>query len=144
MTSTVPAAIIDLRRELMKARDALIATQAHLAAHAESNAALYCANTVIYSPLHARVTAAIAGTDAALNRAVQAHDSERLVSVLLDLDRCMHGRHQGDTCNDCGGPSLGNPHMPAGTVVGYDISARPITMPAREHKHDAQAWRGAR
>lgn len=60
--------VTDLRRELAKARDALAACETHLARHAEANAALHCADRVMYSPLHARVTAAIAGADHALER----------------------------------------------------------------------------
>lgn len=136
--------IADLRRELQKARDALFAAEKHLAAHAEANAALHCAEAVMYSPLHARVTSAIAQLDHALDRTEQlpgdAND-RHLLAVLVDLDRCEHGRHQGDVCSGCGGPSRGNPHMPTGDVVGYDISGKPIVMPDREHKHDASAWR---
>lgn len=149
--------ILDLRRELQKTRDVLVAAQTHLAAHAESNAALHCATTVMYSPLHARVTAAIAGADSALNRTAPALAVEpgadlassverdikmQLSDVLLNLDRCAHGRHEGDVCGDCGVLSCGNPHMPAGNIIGYDIHGQPIVMPDREHKHDPAAWRG--
>lgn len=65
----------DLIRELAKARDVLVATQTHLAHHAEANAALHCATTVIYSPLHARVTTAIEGIDQAVNRALTSEDN---------------------------------------------------------------------
>ena len=139
--------ITDLRRELEKARQALIAAQSHLAAHAEANAALHCATTVMYSPLHARVTAAILGAEHALDRTEQALVIEarepQLAAILLDLDRCQHGRHEGETCGDCGGPSAGNPHMRTGTVVGYQVHGRQIVMPDRERKHDPAAWRGA-
>jgi hypothetical protein len=69
---------------------------------------------------------------------------ERLAAVLLDLDRCPHGRHQGDTCADCrGGHSLGNFHMPVGTVVGYDRHGESIAVPERKFRHSAEAWRTA-
>lgn len=29
--------------------------------------------------------------------------------LVSDLDRCPHGRHKGDVCGGCNGPSLGNP-----------------------------------
>ena len=138
--------ITDLRRELEKTRLALVAAQTHLAAHAEANAALHMATTVMYSPLHAHVTAAIAGAADALQRSDaaigEARRTEGLASVLSDLDRCVHGRHEGDTCADCGGPSKGNHHLPTGTVIGYDVHGKPIVTPGREHKHDPQAWRG--
>lgn len=138
--------ITDLRRELEKTRLALVAAQTHLAAHAEANAALHMATAVMYSPLHAHVTAAIAGAADALQRSDaaigEARRTEGLASVLSDLDRCMHGRHEGDTCADCGGPSKGNHHLPVGTVIGYDVHGKPIVTPGREDKHDPQAWRG--
>lgn len=65
--------IADLRRELEKARITLIASQSHLAAHAEANAALHCAATVLYSPLHAQVTAAIGQIEHALTRTEHAY-----------------------------------------------------------------------
>ena len=58
----------DIRRELAKAREALAACEKHLARHSESMAALHLATNVMYSPLHAKVTAAIYGIDHALNR----------------------------------------------------------------------------
>ncbi|MFD9564399.1 hypothetical protein [Streptomyces sp. NPDC059994] len=64
--------ITDLRRELEKARLALIGAQTHLAAHAEMNAALHCSTTVMHSPLHAQVTAAIGQIEHALARTDQA------------------------------------------------------------------------
>ncbi|QES45231.1 hypothetical protein DEJ49_33365 [Streptomyces venezuelae] len=63
--------ITDLRRELEKARLTLIDAQSHLSAHAHMNAALHCATEVFFSPLHAKVTAAIAGIEHALNRTVR-------------------------------------------------------------------------
>lgn len=60
--------VVDLRRELDKAREALTGCQTHLARHAEANAALHCADRVMYSPLHAKVDAAIAGIEHALKR----------------------------------------------------------------------------
>lgn len=67
------ATIADLRRELEKARIVLIASQSHLAAHAEANAALHCATHVMYSPLHAQVTAAISQIEHALLRTQPAY-----------------------------------------------------------------------
>lgn len=138
--------ITDLRRELEKARAALISAQTHLAAHAEANAALHLATTVMYSPLHASVTAAIGQIEHALERSTDAYDEAKrqaaLLSVLTDLDRCTHGRHQGDSCVGCPeGASQGNPHMPTGTAIGYDISGHGYVMPDREHKHDPACWR---
>lgn len=146
--------ITDLRRELEKARHALIDAQSHLAAHAQMNAALHCAPEVFYSPLHAKVTAAIAGVEHALARTQESmtataamlpiEDSVDFGKILMDLDRCQHGRHQGDACGPadaCSGTSAGNPHLRPGDVIGYGLRGDLIVMPDRDHKHDPAAWR---
>lgn len=72
-------------------------------------------------------------------------------TMLMDLDRCEHGRHEGDVCSGCGGPSLGNPILigahPRPDVfpaivrqVGYSIDGRPLLVPSRESKHNPDAW----
>ncbi len=146
----------DLKRELAKAREALEASRAHLAAHAEANAALHVAANVMYSPLHAKVVAAIAGIDHALARHNDAQPDEEgrplptldhrtrlgaLAAILADLDRCIHGRHEGDTCAECGGPSKGNPNFRTGQVIGYGLYADQIVMPPRERRSEPRAWR---
>ena len=143
--------ITDLRRELEKARLALIDAQSHLSAHAQMNAALHCATEVFYSPLHAKVTAAIAGIEhdlARTDRPLPALDSQNSdgawAALVADLDRCQHGRHQGDPCGPadaCTGKSAGNPHLRPGQVIGYGLRGDYIVMPDREHKHDPAAWR---
>ncbi|MFI2761413.1 hypothetical protein ACH5A3_21465 [Streptomyces echinatus] len=140
--------ITDLRRELEKARLALIDAQSHLSAHAQANAALHCATEVFYSPLHAKVTAAIAGIEHALARTdrplptLDSQSSDGVWAALAaDLDRCMHGRHQGDACGDCGGTSTGNHHIRPGTVIGYGLRGDRIVMPDRDHKLEPAAWR---
>lgn len=149
MTETV---ITDLRRELEKARAALIDAQSHLSAHAHMNAALHCATEVFFSPLHAKVTAAITGIEHALARTEKPvtdtlamrslADTAGLVKILTDLDRCMHGRHEGDDCGgSCGYRSQGNPHLRPGSVIGYGLRGDQIVMPDRETKHDPAAWR---
>lgn len=68
--------------------------------------------------------------------------AHQLVAVLADLDRCEHGRHEGDTCGSChGGTSLGNPLIHPDRVIGYSRLAAPIFLPARDHKHEPAAWR---
>jgi len=148
------SAITDLRRELEKARDALEACLVHLVKHAEMNAALHCADRVHYSPLHAKATAAVAGIDHALARTAPQQNTPTLnhensdgpwAALVADLDRCQHGRHQGDPCGPadaCTGTSAGNPHLRPGTVIGYGLRGDHIVMPDREHKHDPAAWRG--
>lgn len=142
--------ITDLRRELEKARHALIDAQSHLSAHAQMNAALHCATEVYFSPLHAKVTAAIQQTEHALKRTepgpnlptLDSRSSDgKWAAILADLDRCEHGRHEGDDCGSCGSMSHGNPHLPPGHVIGYGLRGNQIIRPAREHKHDPAAWR---
>lgn len=68
----------------------------------------------------------------------------RLASILVNLDRCPHGRHAGDDCWDCGGPSKGNPHLPPpGHVVGYDLMGNPYIMPHPKGTGDPASWRPA-
>lgn len=46
--------------------------------------------------------------------------------LITDIDRCEHGRHLGDGCTGCAGPSLGNPLLRSGPVVlGYTIAGEP-------------------
>lgn len=142
--------VTDLRRELAKAEDALSACLLHLSRHAQANAALHCSERVMYSPLHAKVETAIAGIVHALKRTEQLptldHRSSDGVWAALaaDLDRCQHGRHQGDPCGPadaCTGTSAGNPHLRPGQVIGYGLRGDQIVMPDRDHKHDPAAWR---
>jgi hypothetical protein len=141
--------VADLRRELEKARAALIAAQAHLAAHAEMNAALHCADRVVYSPLHARVTNAVLGIDQALERTDRPNvptldptsSDGPWAALVADLDRCRHGRHQGDDCADCGGRSIGNTRFEPGQPIAFDRYGRDIVVPDRDRKHDPSAWR---
>ncbi|WP_328632044.1 hypothetical protein [Streptomyces sp. NBC_00356] len=141
--------ITDLRRELEKARYALIDAQSHLSAHAQMNAALHCASEVFYSPLHAKVTTAISGIEHALARTdhptpptldSNSGDGE-WAALVADLDRCMHGRHEGDDCGSCGGRSRGNQILRPNQVIGYGLRGDRIVMPDRERKHDPAAWR---
>lgn len=83
---------------------------------------------------------------------------QALVQVLGDLDRCEHGRHEGDVCSGvvgCNGPSKGNPLLPDGygkpirpapgtpelRQVGFGMDRRPIVVPPRSHTNDPAAWR---
>ena len=150
MTPAENPTITDLRRELEKAREALAGTETHLARHAEMNAALHCADRVMYSPLHAKVTAALAGIDHALQRTqpnpgVPTLDSRSSdgpwAALAADLDRCPHGRHQADACGSCGGLSRGNPVLHPGMVIGYGLHGEEIVMPHPENTHDPAAWR---
>lgn len=58
-----------------------------------------------------------------------------------DLDRNEHGRHEGDVDNmDPTRRSQGNPHLPVGTILGYDISGRPYVVPPRSRRASPEAW----
>lgn len=87
--------IADLCRELEKARITLIDTQTHLAHHAEANAALHCSTTVLYSPLHAKVTAAIQQIEHALQRteaAATGRDETKAARAGAPRPRPVHAR----------------------------------------------------
>lgn len=60
--------------------------------------------------------------------------------LVSDLDRCTHGRHEGNDCSSCGGPSVGNLLLPTGTEVGRNLSGRPYVVPARRDRHHPEAW----
>jgi hypothetical protein len=130
--------LTDMRRELDKAAETLKAVERHLARQSEANAALHCSEKVMYSPLHAKVAATIQGIE---NARTRKSESVGLLKVLSDLCRCQHGRHEGDTCGDCGGTSHGNPHMPPGKVIGYGLYGDQIVRPPRDQKYDPAAWR---
>ena len=50
-------------------------------------------------------------------------------TLLADLDRCEHGRHDGDPCFGCpDGVSPGNPHMRPGQVIGYGLDGIEIVV----------------
>jgi hypothetical protein len=65
--------------------------------------------------------------------------------ICMDLDRCEHGRHEGDVCDGCGGASHGNPFhyneisgdpLP----IGYTIDGKEIIIPGRDDKYDPAKW----
>lgn len=69
----------------------------------------------------------------------------KLAQILMDLDRCEHGRHAADSCFNCpGGHSAGNPHLERGAIIGYRYTGAPIRVPDShrgEHTSDVDAWR---
>lgn len=67
--------------------------------------------------------------------------AEQFRSILFDLDRCLHGRHEGDVCSGCNGPSVGNPLVDASRLLGFDLSGRDIVLPAAADMGDPDAWR---
>lgn len=75
------------------------------------------------------------------------------VKLVSDLDRCPHGRHEGDTCGGWSGPgiydggcyggiSAGGPKRPTGAIVAYALDGRANwIMPARADRSKPEAWR---
>lgn len=72
-------------------------------------------------------------------------------TVLSDLNRCEHGRHQGDSCNSCNGESeygpvsLGNRFLADGQRIGTQLAgAAPIVAPVKGGGHfdstDPKYW----
>ena len=143
--------IVDLLAELRKARVVLAATQTHLHAQAQVTAALHCSD-VRQTPLYSRVAGAITHIDHTLARIetkigngtapVPRRVNRQLAEVLLDLDRCTHGRHSVENCFGCPtGQSVGNLLLPAGTVIGHGHRGVPIIVPPVEDRDDWTAWR---
>lgn len=75
----------------------------------------------------------------------------RLADILGDLDRCEHGRHEGDPCDGCAGPSLGNPAAFGPVVakasghpertIGFTGDGLPIVVPTDpRRRRDPDAW----
>lgn len=60
-------------------------------------------------------------------------------AICVDLDRCEHGRHEGDVCSSCGGPSKGNLLIGHGPI-GHNLSGEHIVSPPRSIRHDPDAW----
>jgi len=67
----------------------------------------------------------------------------RAFRLLMDLDRCPHGRHSVDSCLMCpGGKSVGNSVARPGTVIGYTVGGHEIVLPdpLSEDWHDPAKW----
>ena len=58
--------------------------------------------------------------------------------MVSDLDRCEHGRHEGDVCGSCGGPSVGN--LLLGDPIGFTMGGKPYRMPPWRERFDPAAW----
>lgn len=66
----------------------------------------------------------------------------RLAQILMDLDRCEHGRHAADRCFGCpDGQSTGNLLLPPGTRIGTDVYGQPIVVPPVDQRRNPKAWR---
>ena len=62
--------------------------------------------------------------------------------MVSDLDRCEHGRHQGDACYGCGAESAGNVNVQEGEPIGHAVRGARYVMPARGERHRPSAWLG--
>lgn len=62
--------------------------------------------------------------------------------LLMDLDRCEHGRHSIDHCLMCpGGQSTGNLCLTPGTLIGHTVHGLPIVVPAdTEERTNPRHW----
>lgn len=79
-------------------------------------------------------------------RAQQLEEEVRKLSkwanIASDLDRCEHGRHEGDVCggtSGCNGPSVGNRLIGHGPI-GHTMNGSHIFSPPRSVRHDPDAW----
>lgn len=80
-------------------------------------------------------------------------DAERkrylaMAQTLIDLDRCEHGRHEGDVCQCPGGVSRGNPILNAAgrpplaqwepRRIGTGVHGKPIFVPTRDERWEGE------
>ena len=80
-----------------------------------------------------------------LERAAERVDNERrriALKMAYDMDRCEHGRHEGDPCFGCpGGYSKGNPHLKVGEPFAYGLSGLiQYVLPPREKRLAVENW----
>ena len=76
----------------------------------------------------------------AQQREVEIAKLSKWQTICVDLDRCEHGRHEGDVCSSCDGPSKGNlliGHAP----IGHTMDGEHIYSPPRSTRYDPDAWR---
>lgn len=65
---------------------------------------------------------------------------EGYARMLSDLDRNEHGRHEGDV--DGQSPSLGNPHLRTGDVIGYSLGGSwKYVVPEPRLRGNLDAWK---
>jgi hypothetical protein len=75
-------------------------------------------------------------------RAEEIQRLSKWATIASDLDRCEHGRHEGDVCSGlsgCNGPSVGNRLIGHGPI-GHTISGAHIFFPPRFRRHDPDEW----
>lgn len=146
----------DLTRELDTITHALKWASSHLTRVDEANASKHLAGEVLHTPLTVAVQRAVQGAaklrEYLADQPVGESAQQALARIVIDLDRCPHGRHEGDSCvgwtgpglydGGCeGGVSLGNPHLKTGDHLGFAYSATPYVMPEQGHRADPEAWK---
>lgn len=71
-------------------------------------------------------------------------DRLRLAELMLDLDRCEHGRHAKDPCSSCqreySVDNTGNTCLEPGERIGTTLYGKPIVVPERKDRYDPDAW----
>lgn len=61
--------------------------------------------------------------------------------ILMDLDRCQHGRHAADRCLECpDGQSTGNLYLPPGTRIGTSVHGQAIVVPRSDRRRFFDEW----
>lgn len=85
----------------------------------------------------------------------QRRAAEAFAQLLSHLDRCEHGRHEGDACagqSGCNGPSHGNPLLGCPALpryqelvisnrqIGYTMYGDAIVVPKRAEMMHPEAW----
>jgi hypothetical protein len=72
--------------------------------------------------------------------AAERRELQRYQTMLSDLSRNEHGRHEGDV--DGSTPSKGNPHLHTGDVLGYSLGGTwKYVVPEPRLRGDLDAWR---
>jgi hypothetical protein len=76
----------------------------------------------------------------AIDREAKLLAAEPLLTMVADLSRNEHGRHEGDVDGDA--PSQGNPVLRPGMLIGFSIhGTHAYVVPERGRLHDPAAWR---
>jgi hypothetical protein len=70
------------------------------------------------------------------------HRASAALTLLQDLSRSEHGRHEGDIeIETLGGVSLGNKRIRTGQTIGHGIDGSPIVVPPPRERGNPDAWR---
>jgi hypothetical protein len=73
-------------------------------------------------------------------------DQSKLANILIDLDRCPHGRHIKDPCITCQKDThgmthnQGNPYLTPGQRIGTTLYGQPIVVPEWQSRYEPESW----